>query len=67
MTEIMLDGRRYEMRVEGAADVEPGPLSRFIALAADIEAEGGEVPPELADVLARLQLPRLPNLEETPQ
>jgi hypothetical protein len=49
------DGRLYEMRIEGTAEMTRGPLGRFIDLAAQIEAEGLEVPPQISDVLAQLQ------------
>jgi hypothetical protein len=49
-----LDGRLYEMRVEGTAELTRGPLGRFIDLAAQIEAEGLTVPPEIRDVLDTL-------------
>lgn len=55
-TETVLgtDGRLYEMRVEGSADLVRGPLGRFIDLAAQIEAEGERVPPEIRVVLDTL-------------
>lgn len=48
------DGRLYEMRIEGTAELTRGPLGRFIDLAARIEAEGLTVPPEIRDLLDRL-------------
>lgn len=49
-----LDGRLYELRIEGTADLVRGPLGRFLDLAERVEAEGGVVPPEIRDVLDRL-------------
>lgn len=48
------DGRLYEMRVTGTAEVTRGPLGRFLDLAAQIESEGLAVPSEIRDVLDRL-------------
>lgn len=48
------DGRLYELRFEGTADLVRGPLGRFLDLAAQIEAEGLKVPVEIRDVLDRL-------------
>lgn len=45
---------RYEIVFTATAEVEPGPLSRFCALAEQLETEGLEVPPEIAAVLADL-------------
>lgn len=44
----------YELSFTGSADVERGPLGRFVDLAAQIEAAGLDVPPTLAAVLAEL-------------
>jgi uncharacterized protein YfcZ (UPF0381/DUF406 family) len=52
------DGKLYELRVEGTAEVVRNPLGRFVDLAEQIEAEGGEVPSEIREVLDRLMLPR---------
>lgn len=49
------DGRLYEMRVEGTAEVTRGPLGRFVDLAAQIEAEGLTVPARIADAIAAEQ------------
>lgn len=51
---VMRDGRLYELRIEGTAEVTRGPLGRFLDLAAQIEAEGLTVPSEIRDVLDRL-------------
>lgn len=48
------DGRLYELRIEGTADLVRGPLGRFLDLAEQIAAEGGVVPSEVRDVLDRL-------------
>jgi hypothetical protein len=48
------DGRLYELRIEGTAELTRGPLGRFLDLAEQVTAEGGVVPPEIRDVLDRL-------------
>ena len=49
---------RYELAITGEAEVIRGPLGRFLALAEQIQAEGLTVPPEILDVLKKLQLPQ---------
>lgn len=48
------DGMLYELRVEGTAEVNRGPLGRFLDLAQEMEDEGLTVPSEIRDVLDRL-------------
>lgn len=45
----------YELSFEGSADVERGPLGRFVDLAAAIRAEGLAVPALIAEALDTLQ------------
>ena len=51
------NGIWYRMEVTGVVDVTRGPLGRFVDLAEQITAEGLQVPPRLAAVLAELQQP----------
>jgi len=52
------DAAIHELVFTGTAAVERGPLGRFLDLAHQIEAEGLEVPPEIADALDQLQHPK---------
>jgi hypothetical protein len=51
------DGERYELVITGEVEITRGPLGRFVDLATQIQSEGLDVPPEIADVLEKLQLP----------
>jgi hypothetical protein len=48
------DGSLQKLVVIGTAELTRGPLGRFIDLAAEIEAEGLEVPAEISEVLHHL-------------
>lgn len=49
------DGRLYELRIEGTAEVTRGPLGRFLDLRHQIrDVEGLAIPSELNDVLDKL-------------
>lgn len=52
------DGRMYELRIEGTAELTRGPLGRFLDLADEIRAEGLDVPPEITAVLDELSTRR---------
>jgi hypothetical protein len=45
------DGAAFELQFEGSAEVERGPLGRFIDLAEQIKAEGGVVPARIQQAL----------------
>jgi hypothetical protein len=53
------DGKRYELRIHGEAEIVRGPLGRFVDLADQITAEGLHVPPEIAAVLTALTSPKV--------
>jgi len=53
-----IDGVRYELVITGEAEITRGPLGRFVDLAEQVRSEGLTVPPEILDVLEKLQLPQ---------
>jgi hypothetical protein len=48
----------FVARVTASAEVVPGPLTRFLALAEQIRSEGLEVPSEIAAALEAAAAPR---------